>query len=286
MLVSSSFCLRVVLSYIGIFFDKITPMNNYEILITNDDGYEAKGLHTLIEAIRSINGVHVTVVAPANEKSACGHSLTLHHPLKFVEVDDDFFKLADGTPSDCVYLSLSAIYGDTKKPDLVLSGINKGSNMGEDITYSGTASAAMEAVLHDIPALAISQVVDFTEPFVDYTLAAKTAKELVLKIKEGSFPLPKREFLNINIPNGVKESRLQPTYAGYRYYVNDAHLHRNPRGEEYYWLGLHPLAFDTRKGKEHLMCDYDAIQQGLISITPVQLDMSAYKSIENLQEWL
>ena len=260
--------------------------NNYEILITNDDGFEAEGLHKLKEAIEKIEGVHVTVVAPANEKSACGHSLTLHHPLKFTEIDDDFYKLADGTPSDCVYLSLSAIYGDEKKPDLVISGINKGSNMGEDITYSGTASAAMEAVLHDIPAIAISQVVDFSEPFVDYTLAAKTAKKLATKILQGNFPLPKREFLNVNVPSNVKEAPIKTTYAGYRHYVNDAHLHRNPRGEEYYWLGLHPLAFDVRKGKEHLLCDYDAITQGCISVTPVKLDMSAYESIEKLQEWL
>ncbi len=258
----------------------------YEILLTNDDGYEAKGLAELVKAIKSIPDVHITVVAPANEKSACGHSLTLHHPLRFIEVDDDFYKLADGTPSDCVYLSLSAIYAEGNKPDLVISGINKGSNMGEDITYSGTCSAAMEAVLHDIPAIAISQVVDFTEPFVDFSLAAKTAKEMAIKIKEGSFPLPKRQFLNINIPKGKKEAPYKITYAGYRYYFNEAVLHRNPRGEEYYWLGLHPLAFDVRKGKEHLLCDYDAIEQGCISITPVQLDMSAYESMEKLQEWL
>ena len=258
----------------------------YEILLTNDDGYEAEGLRRLKEAIESIEGVHVTVVAPSNEKSACGHSLTLHHPLRFIEVDDDFYKLADGTPSDCVYLSLSAIYGDDRKPDLVISGINKGSNMGEDITYSGTASAAMEAVLHDIPAFAVSQVVDFTEPFVDFKAAAKTAKELAQKIINGSFPLPKRQFLNINVPNGVTEMKLRPTYAGYRYYVNDAQLHRNPRGEEYYWLGLHPLAFDQREGKEHLLSDYDAIERGYVSVTPVQLDLSAYESMEKLQEWL
>ena len=258
----------------------------YEILITNDDGYEAKGLHTLIESIKTIENVHVTVVAPANEKSACGHSLTLHHPLRFIQVDDDFFKLADGTPSDCVYLSLSAIYGDETKPDLVLSGINKGSNMGEDITYSGTCSAAMEAVLHDIPAIALSQVVDFNEPFIDYTKAAQTAKMLVQKVIEGSFPLPKREFLNINFPKNIKEIQFKITYAGYRHYVNDAVLHRNPRGEEYYWLGLHPLRFDPRKGKEHLLYDYDAIEQGFISITPIQLDMSAYESIERLEQWI
>jgi len=153
-----------------------------EILITNDDGYESKGLLELIKAIKSLDDVKVTVVAPANEKSACGHSLTLAHPLRFIAVGDDFYKLDDGTPSDCIYLSLSAIYGDGKKPDLVISGINKGSNMGEDITYSGTCSGAMEAVLHDIPAIAISQVVDFTNPFVDYSLAAKTAKTIVSKI--------------------------------------------------------------------------------------------------------
>ena len=259
---------------------------HYEILITNDDGYEAQGLRALIDTVRSIDGVHITVVAPANEKSACGHSLTLHHPLRFVEIDDDFYKLADGTPSDCVYLSLSAIYGDERKPDLVISGINKGSNMGEDITYSGTASAAMEAVLHDIPAIAISQVVDFNEPFVDYTLACKVAKDMVVKILGGGFPLPKREFLNINVPSNIKELNYKTTYAGYRYYCNDATLHRNPRGEEYYWLGLHPLAFDVRAGKEHLMCDYDAIKEGFVSLTPIQLDLSAYESMKTLERWL
>jgi len=258
----------------------------YEILITNDDGYEAEGLHTLIKSIKSIPDTHITVVAPANEKSACGHSLTLHHPLKFVEVDDDFFKLADGTPSDCIYLSLSAIYGEHKRPDLVISGVNKGSNMGEDITYSGTCSAAMEAVLHDIPAIAVSQVVDFTEPFVDFTLAAEVAKELAQKILAETFPLPPREFLNINVPSDIKTAQLKVTYAGYRYYANDAHLHRNPRGEEYYWLGLHPLAFNQREGKEHLISDYDAVAAGFVSVTPIQLDMSAYASMRRLEEWL
>jgi 5'-nucleotidase len=258
----------------------------YEILITNDDGYEAEGLKKLIEAISTIENANITVVAPANEKSACGHSLTLNHPLRFKKVDDNFYKLEDGTPSDCVYLSLSAIYADEKKPDLVISGINKGSNMGEDITYSGTCSAAMEAVLHDIPAFAISQVVDFTHPFIDFSLAAKTAKEIALKILTDSFPLPHREFLNINIPFNKKTASTKITYAGYRYYFDEATLHRNPRGEEYYWLGLHPLAFKPREGKEEFMCDYDAVEAGYISITPVMLDMSAYKSIKRLENWI
>ena len=257
-----------------------------EILITNDDGFEAEGLKALIEAISELDDIHITVVAPANEKSACGHSLTLHHPLRFTQIDDDFFKLADGTPSDCVYLSLNAIYGEGKKPDLVISGINKGSNMGEDITYSGTCSAAMEAVLHDIPAIAISQVVDWSEPLVDWSLAQKTIKDIVKKILSDSFPLPDREFLNINIPKGKKEAKIKVTYAGYRFYFNEAVLHRNPRGEEYYWLGLHPLAFKPREDKVGMMCDYDAIEAGYISVTPIQLDLSAYKSMKKLERWI
>ena len=258
--------------------------NKYRILVTNDDGYEAKGLLCLVRALRELEDVKVTVVAPANEKSACGHSLTLVRPLKFVSVDDDFYKLDDGTPSDCVYLSLSTIFED-KKPDLLISGINRGSNMGEDITYSGTAAGAMEGVLHDVPSIAISQVMDFTNPDGDFTLAQKTIKELVLKIKNGSFPLPHREFLNVNIPPDVEEAKILVTYAGYRFYANDSHVHRNPRGEEHYWLGLHPLSFSSREGSGG-MSDHEAIEAGYISITPIHLDLSAYKSMKQLKEWI
>jgi 5'-nucleotidase len=201
-----------------------------------------------------------------------------------VGVDDNFFKLDDGTPSDCVYLSLSAIYGGSK-PDLLVSGINNGSNMGEDITYSGTAAGAMEGVLHDIPSIAISQVMDFTDPSGDFRLAQDTIKKLVLKIKDGTFPLPEREFLNVNIPPDVTEAKMQVTYAAYRMYANDAHMHRNPRGEEHYWLGLHPLNFSARDGVKGVS-DYEAIEAGNISITPIQLDLSAYKSMKRLQEWM
>jgi len=256
----------------------------YNILVTNDDGYEAKGLHELVKSLKSIEGVKVTVVAPANEKSACGHSITLVRPLRFISVDDDFYKLDDGTPSDCVYLSLSTMF-EHEKPDLLVSGINRGSNMGEDITYSGTAAGAMEGVLHEIPSIAISQLMDFTDPSGDFTLASKTIKELVMKIKDGSFPLPKREFLNINIPHGKKTAQLKVTYAGYRHYANDSHMHSNPRGEEYHWLGLHPLDFSPREGQEG-MSDYEATLAGYISITPIMLDLSAYKSMKGLESWL
>ena len=253
------------------------------ILITNDDGYESDGLLALIAALRPL--ARVTVVAPATEKSACGHSLTLTRPLSFVSIDDDYYKLDDGTPSDCIYLALHSIF-EENRPDLVVSGINKGSNMGEDITYSGTAAGAMEAVLHDVPAIAISQVMDFTKPLPDLNLAMQTIQTLVQKIFEGSFPIKEREFLNVNIPYEVQKASMKVTYAGYRYYANDAHLHRNPRGMEYYWLGLHPLEYKKREGRHNYMCDFEAIEKGYVSITPIKVDMSAYKSMAALEAWL
>jgi len=256
----------------------------YKILVTNDDGYEAKGLRRLVHALRELEDVEVTVVAPANEKSACGHSLTLTKPLRFIGIEENFFKLEDGTPSDCVYLSLSVIFQD-QKPDLIVSGINRGSNMGEDITYSGTAAGAMEGVLHNIPSIAISQVMDFTNPNNDFTLAQKTIKKIVTQIRQEGFPLGDREFLNINIPPQKQEADIKITYAGYRVYANEAEIHRNPRGEEHYWLGLHPLNFRARKGHKELS-DYEAIRDGFISMTPIMLDLSAYKSIKQLQDWL
>jgi 5'-nucleotidase len=252
------------------------------ILITNDDGYESEGLKALIEALDGL--AVVTVVAPSTEKSACGHSLTLSHPLSFIYVDDDFYKLDDGTPSDCVYLALHSMF-EEKKPDLVISGINKGSNMGEDITYSGTAAGAMEAVLQGVPAIAISQVMDFTKPVGDFKLAKKSIRFLVEKIFSGEFPLNEREFINVNIPTDVDEAEMRVTYAGYRHYANDAHLHRNPRGMEYYWLGLHPLEFKPRS-PESGMCDFEAIEQKFVSITPIHLDLTAYHSMGKLREWL
>ena len=252
------------------------------ILVTNDDGHESVALHALVSELRKI--ARVTVVAPANEKSACGHSLTLSHPLNFVSLDDDFYKLEDGTPSDCIYLALHSMF-EGNKPDLVVSGINKGSNMGEDITYSGTAAGAMEAVLQGVPAIAISQVMDFTQPLPNFDLATRTIRTLVDKIFSGEFPLPHREFLNVNIPKDVSDASMKVTYAGYRFYGNDAHLHRNPRGMEYYWLGLHPLAFKPREERT-MLSDFEAIEQGFVSVTPIQLDMSAYASMEMLESWL
>ncbi len=255
-----------------------------EILITNDDGFESEGLIRLVDAIRKLENVNVTVVAPTTEKSACGHSLTLTRPLRFVEIDDNFFKLDDGTPSDCIYLAVYALY--KKKPDLIISGINKGSNMGEDITYSGTASAAMEGVLQDIPSFAISQVCSNNYESLKihgYDLACEVACDIAQKILNHKLVMPKRKFLNINIPPIKKRDSkgYKITEAGYRVYGNDAHIYRNPRGEEYYWIGIHPLQW--KKRSLDIMCDLEAVENNYISITPIELNLTSYEEMEQLK---
>jgi len=258
-----------------------------QILLTNDDGFDAVGLKALIEALSSM--AKITVVAPARNKSACGHSLTLEKPLRMINVEDDFYKIDDGTPTDCVFISISNLFKDGYKPDLVISGINIGANMGEDITYSGTAAGAMEAVIHGIPAIAISQVCnDNCEDIKngwDFALAKEVIIELVTKILTNNFPLDERKFLNVNIPpikpqecNGIKITK-----AGYREYGNDTHRHLNPRGEEYYWIGLHPLIWKPSSNKD---CDFEAIKANYVSITPIMLDMTSYNDIESMKNWL
>ena len=256
-----------------------------EILITNDDGFESQGLKALIEAMRELG--NVTVVVPASEKSACGHSLTLTKPLRFVEIEDNFYKLEDGTPSDCIYLALHALYPEHKKPDLVVSGINRGANMGEDITYSGTVAGAMEAALYDIPSFAISQVCNSnceeTEMNIGYDNAKEVAYKIAKKILQEGFPLGKRKLLNINVP-AVKEIKgYKITKAGFRLYANEAHLHRNPRGLEYWWLGLHPLEWVASKQRD---CDFEAVAEGFVSITPIKADLTAYEELDKLKSWL
>lgn len=257
------------------------------ILITNDDGYEAVGLKALVEALRPI--AKITVVAPATEKSACGHSLTLTKPLKLICVDDDFYKLDDGTPTDCIFLALNTLFKDDFKPDLVISGINIGANMGEDITYSGTASAAMEATLQGINSIAISQVCKDRcadiKTVEDFALAQKAIVQIVEQIFDKGFPLGSRKFLNVNIPP-IKPQNCEGfkiTKAGFRHYGNDVHTHRNPRGEEYHWIGLHPLIWEPSSDGS---CDFEAIKQGFVSISPIHLDMTSYEDIKTLKDWM
>ncbi|MCF6243817.1 MAG: 5'/3'-nucleotidase SurE [Sulfurovum sp.] len=255
------------------------------ILVTNDDGFDSKGLLALVDALKPLG--HVTVVAPTTEKSACGHSLTLTRPLSFVEIQPDFYKLDDGTPTDCVFLALNKIYDKDNKPDIVISGINIGANMGEDITYSGTASAAMEAVLQDIPAIAISQVYNNggeTIKTLGYDLAKESIATLVKKIFDGNFPLPERKFLNVNIPPMASDEckGFKVTRAGNKKYGFHAEVHHNPRGKEYYWIGLPRLEWLETKGHT---TDFEAVSDGYVSVTPVHLDMTSHDDIKSLSEW-
>lgn len=261
-------------------------MGMKHILVTNDDGFESKGLLALVEALEPL--AKVTVVAPTTEKSACGHSLTLTRPLHFVQLKENFYKLDDGTPTDCIFLSLTKLFNSNNKPDLVISGINVGANMGEDITYSGTASAAMEAVLQDIPAIAISQVYDNGGETIEnhgYALAQKSIQQLVKKIFENQFPLPPRKFLNVNIPPIHQDEckGFKVTRAGNKKYDFHAEVHHNPRGKEYYWIGLPRLEWMETEGHT---TDFEAVSNGYISLTPIMLDMTSHDDISSLKEWL
>lgn len=258
-----------------------------KILLTNDDGFDSSGLLALKDALKDL--AHITIVAPASEKSACGHGLTLTRPLNFVRIDDDFYKLEDGTPSDCVYLALNSLY--EQKPDLVISGINLGSNMGEDITYSGTAAGAMEACIQGVPSIAISQLMPDKNrsKHFDFSLAKQCIAEVVKMIFTQGYPLGERKFLNINIPHiPPKECKgYKITQMGYRIYADDAQVHRNPRGQEYYWLGLHPLQWEERTDTPCANgSDFKAVHNNYVSITPIKLDMTSYEDTKTLESWI
>jgi 5'-nucleotidase len=167
------------------------------------------------------------------------------------------------------------------KPDIVLSGINHGANMGEDVNYSGTAAGAFEGAIHGIPSIAFSQVLKSydTPPMeVNFENAKKVARDITKKVLDGKIKIPHRQILNINIPNIKKIKGYKVTKLGYRLYGFDAHKHLNPRGEEYYWIGLHPLKF-----KEEENSDFNAVKNGFVSITPLKLDITAYESLKDLQ---
>ncbi|EAH5199634.1 5'/3'-nucleotidase SurE [Campylobacter upsaliensis] len=252
-----------------------------EILITNDDGFESEGLKKLVKMLKKEFKAKITIVAPATEKSACSHSITLTKPLRFVRVSKRFYKLDDGTPADCVYLALAALYKN-RLPDLVISGINMGANVGEDITYSGTCAGAMEAVLQGIPALALSQFYKTNEKELNFKNALNITKELVEKIFNQGFPLDKKEFLNVNFPSPKSKFKgVKICKAGKRVYNFKAHANTNPRGVEYFWLASANLDFEDEKNS-----DIALLKQGYATITPIMLDLTAYKKMQNLKKWL
>lgn len=262
----------------------------HRILITNDDGFHSLGLLILRNILRDTfkEQVEVVVVAPAKEKSACGHGLNINSPMRLIEVDRDFYKLDDGGPADCVFLALNAIYKNSL-PDLVLSGINLGSNMGEDITYSGTVAGAMEGTLHGIPSIAFSQVIRNKSFFQeeDFSLAKQVVCYIVSRFLSKNLPLHGRKFLNVNIPCISTEDfkGYKVTQKGVRIYRHEATCRKDPRGNEYYWIGTQPLLWKSRE-EGGLLNDFDVIKQGFASITPITLNFTSYCDIENVYAWL
>jgi 5'-nucleotidase len=247
------------------------------ILITNDDGVHAEGLMVLKAALDKIG--RVFVVAPDRPRSACGHSITLHKPLRAEKVhlkDGSVAYSSNGTPSDCVSLALLGILDEPV--DLVVSGINHGPNLGWDLTYSGTVSAAMEGAITGVPSFAIS--VSTYSPHIDYGIAASFAADLARLLDEHK--LPESTLLNVNVPDlaasdikGVKVTR-----QGKRRYSGQLEKRTDPMGRDYYWLGG-DLPEDTLEEGT----DVHAVAEGWVSVTPVHLDLTDYASIESVRAW-
>lgn len=245
------------------------------ILCTNDDGFLAPGL-TLLRRVAARIG-DVTVVAPDREQSATSHSLTLHRPLRIRRTADGVFHI-DGTPTDCVVLALGgAILSDP--PDLVLSGVNHGPNLGEDVLYSGTVAAAMEATLLGIPAIAISFA---TEEFEPPTEEYEPVLDKLLPQLIAPEAFPEGMLLNVNIPPTppAEIKGVRVTSLGRRVYVESLTRKLDPHGREYYWIGGGKSQWSGREDS-----DFRTVDAGYVSVTPLHLDLTSYELIEEIGSW-
>ena len=238
------------------------------ILVTNDDGIYSEGIRKLADALRAVGDV--TVVAPDREQSAASHALTLNRPLRMMQLQENEY-IVDGTPSDCVNLAVLSLM-KTNRPDIVVSGINFGPNLGDDVTYSGTISAAFEGALLNIPSIALSALVG--ERF-SFDAGARFARELTRTVLAGD--RDPNIILNVNFPvgafRGVKVTRL-----GKRVYSEGVIERLDPRGRKYYWIGGDPPTWHQGEGT-----DFEAIQAGYISITPLHLDLTHHQSLARLR---
>ena len=246
------------------------------ILLTNDDGYDSEGLLAARAALSQVG--EVSVVAPERNWSAAGHNRTMDKPLRVTTVrvaDGSELFISDGTPSDCVSLAVLGVL--ERKPDLVVAGINKGPNLGDDITYSGTVAAAMEGALAGIPSLAVS-LADYYEWDFSYA-AAFTAKLAETVLRRG---LPPGVLLNVNVPALPREkiTGVEITRLGKRVYQDVLIRREDPFGRPYYWLGG-----EAPHGVEDKGTDFTAVGEGRVSITPVHLDLTNYRLIAALKEW-
>ncbi|MBI4404021.1 MAG: 5'/3'-nucleotidase SurE [Deltaproteobacteria bacterium] len=239
-----------------------------KILISNDDGIDSPGIAALANALSEAG--EVVVVAPHRERSTSGHSLTLHKPLRIFHVDKNRYSTT-GSPADCIYLGIREILKEP--PGLIVSGINRGANLGTDVHYSGTVAAAREGALMNIPSYAFS-IVDLrqttsnalNEPY-KFEMAAQVASRIVRMTLNTRFP--KHTLLNVNIPNlePDKISGIRVTRQGFRYYANEVTRRKDPRGKDYYWIGGAYMGFEKSE-----LSDCQAIQEGYIAIAPLTID--------------
>ena len=242
------------------------------ILVTNDDGVSSAGLRALADAMRKLGTV--CIVAPEREQGAVGHSITLHKPLRLSRIAKDVYAV-NGTPSDCVVLAVTQLF--RKPPDLVVSGINRGVNLGDDVTYSGTVSAALEGTLLGVPSLAISQ--EGTRNF-QFKTAAYYARQIARTVLERG--LPEETFLNVNIPDRLRASipGVRLTSLSRRRFENPVVEKVDPRGRRYYWIAGTRVSWER-----HPPSDHEALRQGMVSITPLHIDVTHYQALEQLRSW-
>jgi 5'-nucleotidase len=249
------------------------------ILLTNDDGIFAEGIHALWQVLSEIG--EVFVAAPDRERSATGHAITVHQPIR---VDEHCFKdgkmcgwRIGGTPADCVKIAVEALLPE--KPDFILSGINHGLNLGTDVLYSGTVSAALEGVLLGVPSIAVS--LDMGTNGGNFVPAAQFAGKLIKKVMHS--PLPANTLLNVNLPDGVDgcSAKVAVTTLGIRQYENLFDQRRDPRGRTYYWMGGGIV--DNANAADS---DVSAVKNGKISVTPLHFDLTNYKVMEEIKALL
>ena len=244
-----------------------------KILVSNDDGYLATGIIVLTEALVEI--ADVVVIAPDRNRSAASNSLTVHSPLRISKIADNRYTV-DGTPSDCVHLALTGLLDD--EPDLVVSGINHGANLGDDVIYSGTVAAAMEGRFLGLPTIAVSLAGD---RLTHFDTAARVVTEMVQKLERAS--LAPDVTLNVNVPDrpydkltGVVAARL-----GFRHKSEPIIRTRDPHGRTIYWVGPAGKGQDAGPGT-----DFHAVDQGAVAVTPLKVDLTRHETLPQLKEWL
>ena len=240
------------------------------VLVTNDDGYRSEGIHALAAAFRRLGDV--TIVAPVEEASAIGHALTLRRPLRLDLVKDSVYAV-DGTPTDCVNIAITQVFAG-ELPDLVVSGINKGYNLGDDITYSGTVAGALEGALLGIPSLAVS--LRSTRGEYDFSFAARAAAVLADAMLRS--PLPPRTFLNVNVPKGQPRG-YRTTVQAKRNHITSVAERQDPKGRSYFWIEE-----GQNEWEPHDKSDYQAVRDGYVSVTPLHPDLTAHEALKAVED--